>query len=279
MMQCESCGGSLLCSYDTEQIPSWQCEKCHEITGRISCEKREAEIEETSRSYDIKMMMGGIHSFPLKALETHIRKAEKKLHPHHYLVIQALNSYIRLCASKAADIETVPTCMWTTMPARLVQNFGDPKQMRSNAASAAFQKVLKIECIASRCDGRNHGRDEIVHPVQYASAGTMFHACQDLLSCPPSIWPKDARKMVYRYIPPMKLQFGESDEEVASIERRLLDKTSPSGFADSFSLLAIDRNRAAQADMESTSNNTARPMIGDSYCSRSKAKKGKGKKK
>lgn len=278
-MQCESCRGSLLCSYDTKQVPSWHCEKCQGITDRASCEKREAEIEETNRSYDMKMMMGGIHSFPLKALESHIQKAEKILHPHHYLVIQALNSYIRLCASKAADIESVPTYMRATILARVAQNFGDPKQMRSKAASAAFQKVLKIECIASGCDGQNHGRDEIIHPVQYQSAVTMFHACQDLLSCPPAMWPKSARKMVHRYLPPMKLQFGESDEDVASIEQKLLGGASRPGFAESFSLLTIDRDRAAQADVESASNDTASPMIGDSNCTRSKGNKGKGKKK
>lgn len=138
--------------------------------------------------------------------------------------------------------------------------------MSSKAASASFQKVLKIECIASGCDGQNHGRDEIIHPVQYQSAVTMFHACQDLLSCPSVMWPKSVRKMVHRYLPPMKLQFGESDEDIESIEQKLLGGGSCPGFEESFSLLAINRDQAAQADMESASNNTARPMIGDSNC-------------
>ena len=192
------------------------------------------ECEKVKCEYNAKILIGGIHSFPLKVFKADIGKIEKTLHPLHYLTLQASSIYVRLCASKAADIKMVPAFLMKQLPIA----FEDPNELRSKAASAAMKQVLKFECIASECDGRDHPSGEIIHSVVYKASTVMFHACQDLVVCPSSMWPNDALKMIKRYIPAMKLQFGDIEVDVANLKRKILGETSISGIVENLHLLS-----------------------------------------
>ena len=78
-----------------------------------------------------------------------------------------------------------------------------------------------MECIASDCSDCKHPTDA-VHEAVYEAVVIMFHACQDLIACPSSMWPKSAKAMVQRYLPLMKLQWGETDQDVKNVEKKIL---------------------------------------------------------
>ena len=148
-----------------------------------------------------------------------ILKVEQMLSPVHYLTLKATSQYVRLCASKAANMEQDLQLVPPAARRQVMRQFGDPKMLRSDAARAAISNVLKIECIASEC----HGCVSITaHDPVYEATIIMFHASHDLMECPPSKWPKDSKKMVERYVPLMKIMFGETDQDVKKVEEKIL---------------------------------------------------------
>lgn len=74
----------------------------------------------------------------------------------------------------------------------------------------------------------------------------MFHCSHDLMECPSSLWPLNAKAMVNRYLPLMKLQFGEEDSDVKNIERKLLGTAGTSEeVMQSFQALTVSEDPGA----------------------------------
>jgi len=64
----------------------------------------------------------------------------------------------------------------------------------------------------------------------------MFHASHDLIACPKRMRPTNARIMAERYLPLMKLMFGDSDMDVEDIETKIL------GAAEDNSVSAVNQS-------------------------------------
>jgi len=217
---CNKCDGALLCMDGADDSPVWSCSGCggndNAIAGFLQSEK---EIEGELDQWESKMMMDISQCAP-NAFKRQITKASKKLHPHHYLTIRAMKTYVRLCASQAVHMTQLSSSGYPPkVVAQVLRKFGKPSDLRSEAASMGITLVLTLECIADGCLGHGVlGRPITEHmPVQEA-VQLIFYAAQDLMECPRSTWAKDAQAVVNRYIPAMRLQYGDSDEDVAKVE-------------------------------------------------------------
>lgn len=108
-MMCDICQGSVICSYNSTTVPSWTCNNCGSIADRTLCKEKEEEIDDLTKCYVFNyIVVEGLHAFWDQDLELKIVKMEKALHPHNYLVLQALKFYMRLCEAKAEEIEEIP---------------------------------------------------------------------------------------------------------------------------------------------------------------------------
>lgn len=213
--------GFLECTYDDQQgLPLWTCASCITVAPRSKCEDLEASIGRLVGQNEMKMMLGGIHSLSLRDLKSDMRRIEQELSPLHFFCLKARSQYVKLCASKAYDVASNINAVPPPFRGQLLQKFGDPSKLRSEAAKYAIMIVKSIECIAAGCCGCSE--NSFNHEAVYEAATTMFHCSQDLMECQTNLWPLNAKFMVQRYLPLMKLQFGEEDLDVKKIDENII---------------------------------------------------------
>jgi hypothetical protein len=98
------------------------------------------------------------------------------------------------------------------------------EQMRLQAADAGFVYVSACECVAAGCNGKDCTIDDTGHhPRLYECAVKIFQACQDLMEVSPRKWPRYAVPMVKRYLPSMRVCFGEEDIDVRQVEAKIVN--------------------------------------------------------
>jgi hypothetical protein len=68
-------------------------------------------------------------------------------------------------------IDMIPN---TQIKRQFLERFGDPRDLRSDAATFAIKVVLAIECIAAECHGCSH-KSSTQHEAVYEAAIIMFH--------------------------------------------------------------------------------------------------------
>lgn len=230
LIRCKLCGkGYLECTYDDQGLPLWMCKNCLASVSREECEATEISMCHLISQVEMNVMMGGLLTLSLRDMKSGIKRIEQGLSPLHFLALKAHTQYVRICASKAHSIEQQIGLVPLNLRYRLLQQVGDPEKLRGDAATFAINQVLKIECIAAECSGCSSCGGNTPHEAVYESATTMFHcAQQDLLQCPTEFWPPNARFMVKRYLPLMKIQFGEQDSDIKNINEKIIRDASVS---------------------------------------------------
>jgi hypothetical protein len=104
--------------------------------------------------------------------------------------------------------------------AQVTRRFGSCERLRLNSAKMGIKIVSACECIAAGCDG--DGCDCVgsspKHQPIYESSETAFFVSQDLMKTHGQ-WPVYAVRMVERYLPMMRISYGESDSDVETIAK------------------------------------------------------------
>ena len=221
-LPCTKCSGVVLCTSDTKNDPIWSCNQCSQCSHMENYLKTETDVELELRMWERKMQLDLSQCLP-EALKRFMDRISSNLHPQHFLTLRAMKMYVRLCASHAAQMDRLHML---GMPPQVVvtikRRFGTPSKLYSEAARIGISLVLRMECVAVGC--LDHGSSErrgTEHPILQDAMTTIFHAAQDLMRCPKSTWPNNAQAVVHSYIPAMRLQFGNSDSDVAEIENKI----------------------------------------------------------
>ena len=225
-ISCNKCrsSGVVLCTDLEGGSPSWSCSGCGELdrVGELRIAAMENEIKQNLDDWDYRMTTNLSSCFPVQ-FEKVIRTSSE-LHPHHYLTLQAMKMYVRLCASQAVQMENLSKLGYPrSTVASIHRKFGSPDRLRSDAARMGISIIEKLECIAVGCNGPESSGERCTKqhaPVQDASHFA-FHVAQDMMQCSSSVWPANGPNTVHRYIPAFRLQYGKEDEDVVEIELRI----------------------------------------------------------
>jgi len=246
-----SCKGVAVCTYDSLGVPLWSCQDCNATSPTNYYEKMEEECNMVVNQTEMMMMTRGLSSILVDDVKTNMIDVEEMLHPLHFLSLKTTSQYAKLCASKAHDVDQQLQMVPPHSRGHFIRQFGKPEKVRSNAAKAAIKNVLAIECIAAQCLGCNHLAGYMIHETVYEASQTMFHCSQDLIECPPNLWPTNAKTMVRRYLPSMKIQFGESDPDVMNIQRKIIgaadSQVDISEVTQSFQTVNVSADKAPSA--------------------------------
>lgn len=225
-ISCRKCrsGGVVLCTDPEGDSPSWSCSGCGELD---SVEKQritalEDEVKHYLEDMDYKMMTNLSNCLPGE-FEKQVIRISSELHPHHYLTLRSMKMYVRLCVSQAVGMENLSKSGYPrSTVASIHRKFGSPDRNRSDAARMGISIIEKFECIAASCNGlESTGRCTKCHAPVYDACQLAFHTAQDMIQCSSSVWPANGPGTVHRYIPAMRLMYGNEDEDVANIERRI----------------------------------------------------------
>ncbi|OEU06873.1 hypothetical protein FRACYDRAFT_252779 [Fragilariopsis cylindrus CCMP1102] len=190
--------------------------------GELRIAAMENEIKQNLDDWDYRMTTNLSSCFPVQFEK--VVRTSSELHPHHYLTLQAMKMYVRLCASQAVQMENLSKLGYPrSTVASIHRKFGSPDRLRSDAARMGISIIEKLECIAVGCNGPESSGERCTKqhaPVQDASQHA-FHVAQDMMQCSSSVWPANGPNTVHRYIPAFRLQYGKEDEDVVEIELRI----------------------------------------------------------
>lgn len=221
---CNKCrGGVLLCTYPQEDFPTWSCSGCENTEGvETHIESIENEVKEVFECWKI-LMVTNPHIISMSKMKDQIEIISSKLHPQHFHTLGAMKHYIAICLSMTEMIEIFSELHF---PPSLLGEFGTPVKILSEAAKMGVSLIERIECIAANCIGpkssgiittcRCTEHAPVAHSLRYA-----FNNAQIMMRCPSSLWPTNGRDIVHRYLPIMKLVYGEGDDDIAEIEREI----------------------------------------------------------
>lgn len=277
LMKCKNCAeGLLVCTYSQDGSASWRCKTCTIIASKKGCEVREKYFDDIISQIDMKLMMLGLQSVSLDTVQSNVDRIEQELSPLHFLSLKARNQYVKICASKAYDIEGNIDMVPQHFRRNFITQLGDPKKLRRDAANSAIKVVQSIECIAAECLSCLRDLDNACHEAVYEAVMIMFHCSQDLIGCPANRWPPNAKLMVERYLPLMKIQFGAEDLDVRNIETKVLGDVSISELSESLqeSLKVSEEIAAKELSPSGSVKKRGKKKGGGS----SKKKKGRGRK-
>jgi hypothetical protein len=101
-----------------------------------------------------------------------------------------------------------------------VTPIGTALSLRRMAAAATIEYVKHCECNMAQCWILS--KCSTSHPAVCACTTKVFHAAQDLKKVVPRCsWPSGAEDTLRRYIPLMKVVFGEQDADVRDVQNML----------------------------------------------------------
>lgn len=205
-------------SGDVASTITWQCSECGLIDkeGADSQMRKEIDIEQELGSLKMQAMFG-LSRGSISSVKALVAKASTQLSPVHYLTLRAMEHCTTLCASLAAQGEQMAMM-------GLVSQMGT-ERLRLQAAESGFAFVSACECVAAGCDRKRCSANDVeAHAPLYECTTELFHACQDLKYVPSRQWPAHAPPMVKRYLPLMRICFGEEDTDVSDIENTIASK-------------------------------------------------------
>lgn len=95
-----------------------------------------------------------------------------------------------------------------------------PSKLCSDTAKLRINIVKKLEGIAA---GHITGNlNSISNTPIHEASELAYQVAQDMMQCPSAVWPMDGPDFVHRYIPAMRRQLGDTDEDIEHIERAIL---------------------------------------------------------
>jgi len=203
---------------DASSNTTWTCPSCGDIdeesvSGQTA---KEDTIERELKSLKMQAMFG-LSRGSISTVKALVAKASGQLSPVHYLTLMATEHWCTVCASLAAQSEQI-AMMGLSPPI-------GTEGLRLQAAECGFAFVSACECVAAGCNGKHCQVDDVEnHEPLYECTRELFHACQDLIHVPQRRWPRYAAPMVTRYVPYMRICYGENDTDVADIERQVASK-------------------------------------------------------
>jgi hypothetical protein len=220
---CVTCNKQVTCATDDSGKECWSCTECGRLENVSSTyEKKEMIAKQQVEEIEHQMMMD-ITRVPTHNAKPLIDNVSRSLSPLHFLTLQAMELYTRLCASHAVQMEQISSTLPHQMSAQVLRKFGSVKHLRMEAAKMGLAIASACECIAAGCNGRDCSTK---HAAIYECHQTVFFASQDLLKCDSHSWPDDSARMIQTYIPLMRISFGENDSDVAQIEKVVITATS-----------------------------------------------------
>ena len=221
LVPCSTCKELVACTYNNETgSAEWVCQVCSSspvTMSRSAVEEKEqvilSQIDQVERR--IMVDVTNVTSGVTKEL---IQSASCSLSPLHFATLRAMEIHIRLCASHASNLGSQLAFAPTAVRKMFTSRFGTPNSLRRDAATTGLRLVRAGECIAAHCNGKNCSGSGVHLPV-YQCSQIMFFACQDYMQA--GYWEPSAVEHIRRYLPFMRILYGESDEDVAKIERSL----------------------------------------------------------
>jgi SET domain len=221
-----TCQGAVLVVSRDGKKEEWECNHCGPVGDTAPYRKREVEVKAMLDETEVSMMrnMAMVRPAQLKPL---ISKAAQKLHPVHYLTLRAMEMYARLCVSHAHQLESMldSGMMPRAMLQGLLRQHGHPYKLRRESSDALISMALAMECIAAQCccdaccSTCVNSDPEPQHFTVYDGCLIVFHAAQDILRTPAAERSGHSCRMIHRYIPDMRLMFGDDDSDIADIVR------------------------------------------------------------
>lgn len=239
--KCQRCTGQDYCRFlrcprggckefmtcvDSGEVSSaitWHCPECGVIDEdeADSQTKKEDGIEQELESLKTQAMFG-LSRGSVSTAKALVAKASAQLSQTHYLTLRAMEHATTVSASLAAQGEQM-AAMGLSSPI-------GTERLRLQAAESGLLYVSACECVAAGCDGRSCSVNDVEgHEPLHECTTELFHACQDLIHVPSKQWPPYAPLMVKRYIPLMRICFGESDSDVSRIEQQIASKAVAAG--------------------------------------------------
>ena len=246
---CTKCrSGVLLCTNPNGNLPVWSCNKCDDLQEGV--DRRIASIEEEfSKDLDVLsfLLTTDPSAICLDKLKTKIKAATKKLHLHHFITLKLMNHYIVLCDSRGDELKLL-NMLGCPRPlvASAERELGTPTKNYTEAAEMRVSYVERLECIAGGCidsdssDSSTTG-DALEQTLVPFACGFAYRVAQQMLRCPSSRWPANGRDVVHRYIPLMKVMYGEDNDDIANIERKIVPSNVQGG------VVALGRSALPQA--------------------------------
>ena len=225
-VECMTCvdPGDISCS------TTWSCPACGVIdTERVEIQTEKEElIQRELQSMKMKAMFS-LSGVPPSSLRSLVARASSQLSPVHYLTLLAMEQLTTVCASLAAQTEHIASMMGTSnrMPRQNPNIALRSEELRLQAAESGFAFVFACECVAAGCNGKHCQVERMRHEPVYECSVELFHACQDLIRVPSKKWPTYAVPMVKRYLPNMRVCFGDDDIDVQNIETQITSKSLP----------------------------------------------------
>jgi SET domain len=241
----KGCNGVVLCtqSSDLEDDATWACSKCGTLSKYFVSELITKEDSVRTRlTRNMSKAAQGVERLPPFEVQNLVDFASSTLTSRHFLTLQCLDDQARMCASHAVLVEQFEEL---TFLKHTPSPFGPSWRLRKNAAIAMFTMVSSCECVAANC---RHVNCSGSHPAVYECAINMFHASQDLKHVLQSKWPANATNMIQRYIPLMKITFGDDDTDIKDIEDMISQPQKPSQGAD-------DKKPVPNGSAKNVSNN------------------------
>ena len=197
-------------------VTKWSCPTCGELDPKqvLPQTQKEKAIQDELNALKMQAMLG-VSKGSIALAKAFVEKASVQLSPVHYLVISATEHCATLCASLAAQSEQMAMLGLSSREGSL--------SLRLEAAELGFTFVSASECVAVGCNGKECSVHDVeAHDPLYECTSEIFHACQDLMQVPSNKWPTYAPLMVNRYLPNMRICFGEGDDDVRKIEQEVV---------------------------------------------------------
>mmetsp|Transcript_8801 Transcript_8801/g.15950 ORF Transcript_8801/g.15950 Transcript_8801/m.15950 type:complete len:484 (+) Transcript_8801:1385-2836(+) len=195
-------------------VTRWSCPNCGELDQNqvLTQTQKEKAIQDELNALKMQAMFG-VSRGSITTAKALAKKASVQLSPVHYLVISATEHCATLCASLAAQMSAQGPAFRKGL-----------LSLRLEAAELGFAFVSASECAAVGCNGKECSVHDVeAHDPLYECSSEMFFACQDLMQAPPNEWPTYAPLMVERYLPNMRICFGEEDADVREIEQKVVN--------------------------------------------------------
>lgn len=243
-----TCTKFIKCTNDGSGVSIWSCDNCGILQDvQVKLEKEEMSMKR--RMIEVEQeMMANCMVVPLSRIESLIDTIANRFGPIHFLTLQARESHARLCASKAAEIESLPARgLPPHVLAHVKRQFGSAEQMRLASAKMGLSIAHACECIAAGCDGAGcEVESRPKHEPVYQTGEAVFFASQDLIKCHRR-WPLYAIRMVKRYLPMMRILYGEADTDVAKIARavaafKVKDEETPAASPEASRTASTNRS-------------------------------------